>query len=140
MPITTETIETLIELAKQVSQKAYCPYSQFSVGSAILLSNGEIYSGCNVENISYGLSLCAERNAISHAVTQSEEKIELQMVVVYTPTATPTSPCGACRQVILEFANDNTQILCICDSDQQLKIRIEDLLPHAFNRIETSSS
>ena len=87
--------------ARAAAEKAYAPYSGFRVGAAVLAASGKVFSGCNVENASYGLCNCAERTAIFNAVAAGEQV--LRAVVVYTPTANPTSPCGACRQVISEF-------------------------------------
>ena len=92
----------LIEEAQQASQRAYCPYSKFPVGAALLGKSGRIFSGCNVENVSYGLTICAERTAIFKAVSEGER--EFDTIVIYTPTDTLTGPCGACRQVMAEFA------------------------------------
>ena len=80
---------------------AYCRYSKFRVGAAVLTADGEIVAGCNVENASYGLTMCAERSAIFQAVAQGHR--DLKAVVIVTPTRSPTPPCGACRQVINEF-------------------------------------
>lgn len=123
-------LEELIEKAKKASENAYSPYSNFKVGAAVLLDNGKIYSGCNVENASYGLTICAERNAIFKAVSE-EKKILIVKIVVFTPTDTATPPCGACRQVINEFGKD-TEIIGVCYSDKSYRISIKDLLPHSF--------
>ncbi|SNS76144.1 cytidine deaminase [Ekhidna lutea] len=120
----------LKEKAKNASQNAYAPYSNFKVGCAILLKSGNVYTGCNIENASFGLTVCAERNAIANAIA-SEGKIELDKVVVYTPTSTPTPPCGACRQVIHEFGSPT--VSSFCDSGESTKHRMEELLTNAFN-------
>ncbi len=120
------------EKARSVAVKAHAPYSSFRVGSAILTKSGNVYVGCNVENTSYGLTTCAERNAIASAVA-TEGKIELEQVVVYTPTKKPASPCGVCRQVIYEFCESNVKIHCCCDSDEVLDTSIRQLLPEAFS-------
>ena len=116
-------------LAKAASAKAYCPYSKFRVGAAVLADSGKIYTGCNVENASYGLTICAERNAIFHAACDGMERIEA--VVIYTPTSTPSAPCGACRQVINEFGED-ARIISVCDAKTILDMKLSELLPHAF--------
>lgn len=115
--------------ARQAAGNAYAPYSGFAVGAAILLSSGKIYSGCNVENASYGLTNCAERTAIFTAAAHGERK--LRCVVVYTPTPTATAPCGACRQVIHEFG-PNVRVISICDGKARTDTTIKDLLPGAF--------
>ncbi|MEO9484789.1 MAG: cytidine deaminase [Ekhidna sp.] len=120
----------LKEAAKNASKHAYAPYSKFKVGCALLTKSGNLYTGCNVENASYGLTICAERNAIAQAVNQ-EGSIEIEKLVVYTPTATPTPPCGACRQVIHEFGNPT--IVSFCDKSESNSHKASDLLPHAFD-------
>src|SRR4051812_35628019 len=92
----------LINAAKQAQKMAYCPYSRYPVGAAVLTASGRIFAGCNVENASFGLSLCAERNAIFAAVGHGQKQIRAIAVV-----ARAARPCGACRQVMLEFADKN---------------------------------
>src|SRR6266478_2322536 len=100
--------DRLLRLARAAMKKAYAPYSQFRVGAALLTTNGKIFSGCNVENASYGMSNCAERTAIFSAVAQLGPKIEIRAVSVVNDRGVPCSPCGACRQVIYEFGPDAT--------------------------------
>jgi len=119
----------MIALAKEACSKAYCPYSKFPVGAAVLSASGEIFTGCNVENASYGLTICAERNAIFHACCNGMKR--LAVLVLYTPTETPTAPCGACRQVINEFG-ENARIFCVCDSSATIDTSLSDLLPISF--------
>ena len=121
----------LIAAARRAAQTAYAPYSKFRVGAAVLTRTGEIYTGCNVENASYGLSNCAERTAVFTAVAAGERKIAA--VAVYTPTWKPTLPCGACRQVIHEFG-PKAVILCACRSRKRLETTLDQLLPGAFGR------
>src|SRR3954451_20352846 len=123
----------LLTAAKQAAGRAYCPYSRFRVGAAVLTNRGDIFAGCNVENASYGLTICAERNAVFQAVAASdvESPPELRAVLVYTPTPAPTAPCGACRQVINEFGPD-AQVLSVCDGPGMLGATLSDLLPKAF--------
>lgn len=125
-------LEKLKNRAKEVAQNAYAPYSKFRVGCAILTKTGNIYTGCNVENMSYGLTICAERNAIFNAVA-TEGKIEMEQVVVYTETNQPSSPCGACRQIIYEFCGSNVKIHSFCDTDKTFDTTIKEFLPAAFN-------
>ena len=115
--------------AKAAASQAYAPYSKFRVGAAVLTDTGKIFSGCNVENASYGLCNCAERTAIFSAVAAGERK--LKCVVVYTPTRTATAPCGACRQVIFEFG-PSVRIVSICAGRDQIDGSIRSLLPAAF--------
>ncbi|MBU6485916.1 MAG: cytidine deaminase [Betaproteobacteria bacterium] len=119
----------LADAARRASANAHCPYSRFRVGAAVLTGDGGIAAGCNVENASYGLTVCAERSAVTRAVADGARSIEA--VVVYTPTAEPVTPCGACRQVIAEFGRD-ARIRCICDGPGVLEFCAADLLPSAF--------
>jgi cytidine deaminase len=121
----------LLKAAKAAAARAYCPYSRFTVGAAILTDRGEIYAGCNVENASYGLTICAERNAIFQAVSRSAAPLVIRAVLVYTPTPVPTAPCGACRQVINEFGPD-AAIVSVCDGPATTSHQLSELLPDAF--------
>jgi cytidine deaminase len=123
--VLTKLRATSIEAAK----RAYCPYSHFPVGAAVLTAEGGIFSGCNVENASFGLTICAERNAIFQAVACGSQQITA--VVIYTPTASPGAPCGACRQVINEFG-PKAEIYCFCDGMKELHVSMSELLKHAF--------
>jgi cytidine deaminase len=98
-----KTQARLIKLARAAMKNAYAPYSKFHVGAAILLKDGRVFTGCNVENASYGLTICAERNAIFAAVAASKKKPEIVAVAVLNHKGVACSPCGACRQVIAEF-------------------------------------
>ena len=124
-----DMVHRLRDAACIASANAYAPYSKFRVGAACLTAGGGVFTGVNVENASYGLTVCAERNAVFHAVAAGER--EIRAVLVYTPTAEPTTPCGACRQVLSEFGGDIT-ILCHCDGDAVLETSIAELLPHRF--------
>ena len=115
--------------AKAASARAYCPYSRFAVGCAVLTADGAIASGCNVENASYGLTSCAERNAIFRAVGDGATSVAA--LVVYTPTPAPVTPCGACRQVIAEFGRD-ARVRAICDGPDTIDYTIGELLPAEF--------
>ena len=121
----------LLELAIEARKNSYSPYSNFPIGAALLCKNGEIYTGTNVENVSYGLTNCAERTAIFKAV--SEGVREFDTMVVVADTERPIPPCGACRQVILEFGEDIQLVLANLKGDYQ-EYQIKDLLPGAFNR------
>lgn len=128
-PLAAEMRTRLVKAARAAAQAAYSPYSNFPVGSAVLAGSGGIYAAGNVENASYGLSLCAERGAIVAAVSAGERT--LTAVAVYTPTTTPTAPCGACRQVLNEFG-PSAAVLCVCDSAQRLETTLSALLGEAF--------
>jgi cytidine deaminase len=121
----------MIAAARQAAANAYCPYSRFQVGAAVLTWNGDIFSGCNVENASYGLTVCAERNAIFQAVAKAAGALAIRAVVVFTPTSAPTAPCGACRQVINEFGAD-AEVISVCDGPDMIASRLDELLPEAF--------
>jgi cytidine deaminase len=119
----------LEKAARSAAARAYAPYSRFRVGAAVLCASGKVYSGCNVENASYGLCNCGERTAIFSAVAAGERSI--RAVAVYTPTPLPTAPCGACRQVIHEFGPD-ALVISVCDSKNRIETRLSSLLPGAF--------
>jgi cytidine deaminase len=131
MVLTESVSGELTAAARRAAAHAYCPYSRFPVGAAVLTSSGEIFAGCNVENASYGLTICAERNAVFQAVTLGQGRLVIQAVVVYTPTPQPTAPCGACRQVINEFGPD-AEVISICDGTAVIRSRLGSLLPEAF--------
>ena len=116
--------------ATRVMSNAHAPYSKFRVGAAILLTNGKIFSGCNVENASYGLCNCAERTAIFTAVAEMGPKIEIQAVAVTNDRGMACSPCGACRQVIYEFGPNATVFFQGTDGPKQAHIK--ELLPEGF--------
>ncbi|WP_207724774.1 cytidine deaminase [Thermanaerosceptrum fracticalcis] len=121
--------DILIEKARQAREHAYAPYSGFKVGAALLAQNGEIYTGCNVENASYGLTSCAERNAVFKAVCAGERKFERLALV--TDLVNPAAPCGACRQVLAEFAPDLTVIMANTRGEKRITT-VRELLPYAF--------
>ena len=123
-----ETIDRLVEAASEVRDKAHAPYSTFTVGAAVVDEDGHIHVGCNVENASYGLSVCAERHAVAAAVSAGVDSIKGLAVV--TDTSPPSSPCGACRQVLVEFG-DFPVILANLEGEQTLTTAVE-LLPDAF--------
>ena len=123
------TLKELIQRARAAASRAYCPYSRFRVGAAVLTASGAVFDGCNVENASYGLTCCAERNALFQMVVSGNTK--LAAVVIYTPTAEPTAPCGACRQVINEFGPD-ALVVSTCDGPAVHTKRLSELLPGAF--------
>jgi cytidine deaminase len=116
--------------ATKVMKNAHAPYSKFHVGAAILLTNGKIFSGCNVENASYGMTNCAERTAIFSAVAELGPKIEIQAVTVTNDHDVACSPCGACRQVIYEFGPDATIFFQGATGPKQA--HITELLPEGF--------
>lgn len=122
--------KTLEKTAARVMKNAHAPYSNFRVGAAILLTNGTVFSGCNVENASYGMTNCAERTAIFTAVAELGPKIEIKAVAVTNDRGVPCSPCGACRQVIYEFGPNATVFFQGSDGPKQA--HITELLPEGF--------
>jgi cytidine deaminase len=123
-------VQEMRVVAEAAMNNAYCRYSKFRVGAAVLSEDGEIFGGCNVENASYGLTMCAERNAIFQAVAQGLRK--LKAVVVVTPTGKGTPPCGACRQVIYEFCEEADADIFIFSGNDVGTFKLSALLPEAF--------
>ncbi len=129
----TETDKKLLAEAKRVRDFAYCPYSKFAVGAAVLGASGEIYGGCNVENAAYSVTNCAERTAIYNAVSAGEEDI-LALAVV-TESSPPATPCGACRQVVAEFRIPHILIANLAGEVKEMTL--SELLPDAFSGEDT---
>ncbi|MBU6429623.1 MAG: cytidine deaminase [Cyanobacteria bacterium REEB65] len=119
----------LLEHARRAMSRAYAPYSSFKVGAALLTANGAIVTGCNVENASYGLTLCAERVAMGAAIAAGHR--DFSAIAILSSHAAPCTPCGACRQVLAEFAPDLRVILEQPDG-QIWEIALGELLPHQF--------
>lgn len=130
MNLNQEILE-LIDRAKQASLNSYSPYSKFKVGAALINQEGEIFAGCNVENLSFPAGICAEQTAICKAVSETGNSLKIRSLVIYTSTQKVTTPCGICRQVINEFACSDTRIVCACDSNEVLDIAFSDLFPAA---------
>lgn len=124
-------ISKIIEAAKKARENAYIPYSNFSVGAALLTEEGDIITGCNIENASFGLTNCAERTAIFKAISEGMTKFQALAVVADSPQ--PISPCGACRQVIAEFCHPDMPIYLTNIKGDLKKTTIKELLPDAFN-------
>lgn len=122
--------EKLLEKAKEVSKLAYAPYSDFPVGACVLTEKGGVYVGCNIENASYGLTICAERNAIASAVASGDTKIKA--VAIYSPKMQKCFPCGACRQVIFEFQKCSDLDVVVQDGENIKVYKINELLPEGF--------
>jgi cytidine deaminase len=128
-----DIVEGMRAAARAAMRNAYSPYSKFRVGAAILTADGEIFAGCNVENASYGLTTCAERNAIFQAVAKGalSKDRKLKAVVIVTPKKKLATPCGACRQVINEFG-PNAEVFIFGRGKTGQKIALSKLLPRAF--------
>ncbi len=118
----------LIEKAKEASRKAYAPYSNYKVGAALLTKSGKVYTGCNIENSSYGLTNCAERTAVFKAVSEGE--MEFEKIVIYADSPNLPTPCGACRQVLSEFGPELK--ITIISNKEQMETSILELLPLGF--------
>lgn len=123
-------IQKIINKAKAVREKAYCPYSKFSVGAALLCDDGTIIDGCNVENVSYGLTICAERTAICKAVSQGQ-KVFKCIAICAEMKDKFVGPCGACRQVLAEF-NLNLDVYLCKPNNEIMKTSVAQLLPLSF--------
>lgn len=126
------TIERLQEAARQAAAHAYAPYSKFRVGAALLFDDGFVATGCNVENLSYGLTMCAERNAVSNAVTQRGASGKIVAVAVTNLNAAASPPCGGCRQVLSEFVSDDAVVSFPGDNGLELR-PFRELFPFAFH-------
>ena len=122
--------ETLVERATEALENAHAPYSNFRVGAALLTTDGEIFSGCNVENAAYGSTICAERTAIFKAVSEGKKEFSTIAIVLETDDGIG-SPCGACRQVMNEFNADMKVIMANTDGDYKVG-SVEELLPDSF--------
>lgn len=123
--------EQLWEAAKAAAARAYAPYSKFHVGAALLAGSGAIYTGCNVENASYGLTNCAERSAIFSGVGAEGDKFTIRAIAVYNANQVACSPCGACRQVIFEFGP--AALVMFQGRNGREHASISDLLPAGFS-------
>ena len=123
-------LNAALDAAKAAMKNAYAPYSKFRVGAAVLTSTGKIFTGCNVENASYGMTNCAERTAIFSAVAANGPKLEIRAVAVINDRGVPSSPCGACRQVIYEFGPE--AIIFFPGAKGWKQAHITELLPEGF--------
>jgi cytidine deaminase len=125
--------DTLLTAARDAAKLGYTPYSSFPVGAAILMKNGTIILGANIENSSYGLTVCAERNAMFRAHLEGFRKVDIVAMAVSGPTDHPISPCGACRQVMAELLPIHTPVYLTNDTNAVLDMTVETLLPYAFD-------
>lgn len=123
--------QTLMDKAIEASKNAYVPYSHFPVGACILTEDDKIFTGCNFENASFGLTICAERNAVGSAISEGCKKIKA--IAVYSPKMNNCYPCGACRQVLHEFKSDNGIDVILKNNAELTIFKIEELLPGGFN-------
>jgi cytidine deaminase len=121
--------DAVMDAARDASRNAYAPYSNFRVGAAILTEGGQIHAGCNVENASYGLAICAERNAAAAMAFANPGDREIRLVAVFSPDAAPCFPCGACRQVLREFG---CKEILVEEASGLRRYPFEEILPHSF--------
>ena len=121
----------LVAEAREALKRSYSPYSRFPVGAAVLTRSGKIFAAPNIENASYGLTLCAERNAVFHAVSAGER--DISALVLYTPTNELYTPCGACRQVLAEFLAGDAQVICVAERGPTKTFTVDALLPVKFS-------
>ena len=129
---TTETaLQSLLDMARQAALHAYAPYSGFRVGAALRLTNGEIVTGANVENVSYGLTICAERSALVRAVSQFGPEIRVEAVAIANLNQVASPPCGACRQVLSEFIQPDAPVIFPSTGGDRT-MTFNELLPLAF--------
>ncbi|WP_449463094.1 cytidine deaminase [Streptococcus suis] len=124
-----ETID-LIELAVKNSQKAYVPYSKFPVSAVLVAKAGEIFTGVNIENASFGLTNCAERTAIFKAISEGVK--DFSEIIIYGETEKPISPCGACRQVMAEFFDKDLKVTLVAKDKSTVEMTVGELLPYSF--------
>ncbi|WP_010249073.1 cytidine deaminase [Acetivibrio cellulolyticus] len=122
--------ENLVKLANDIKKNAYAPYSNFHVGAALIGNSGKVYTGVNIENSSYGATICAERTAICKAISEGEKSIKA--IAIASDSEDYTFPCGICRQVILEFADKDLVILCSNNNGKYKVFSLNDFLPNAF--------
>lgn len=129
----------LLEAARAAREQAYAPYSRFRVGAALLTADGTVVPGCNVENVSYGLTVCAERVAVNNAVAQGHREFVAVAIAAGTPNATP--PCGMCRQVLFEFAPELTVVLppAAGSSEPPELTTLRSFLPRGFGPADLSA-
>ena len=120
----------LIDLVVETTKNAYVPYSHFPVGAILVAKNGQVFTGVNVENASFGLTNCAERTAIFKAV--SEGFLDFEELIVYGETEKPISPCGACRQVMAEFVNKDLPVTLVAKDKSTVVMTVKELLPYSF--------
>lgn len=120
----------LIDLAIEASKKAYVPYSHFPVGAVLVAKDGQVFTGVNVENASFGLTNCGERTAIFKAV--SEGVTEFSELIIYGETEKPISPCGACRQVMAEFFSPDLKVTLVAKDKSTVEMTVGELLPYSF--------
>ena len=129
-----DNVDNLINMAKDARTRAYAPYSGFKVGAALLCSDGTIYTGCNIENISFTPTVCAERTAIFKAISEGNKNFS--KISVVTGDSKPSPPCGVCRQVLSEFVGPDFEVILATTSGELNILKFKELFPHTFEPIE----
>lgn len=128
------SIDEKYNLVLDARSRSYSPYSNFAVGALCILNDDTVIKGCNVENMSYGLAMCAERNAIFSTITQGYNYKDIKEIVIIADTEKPVSPCGACRQVMAEFLSPDTKITMFNLKKEYLVMKLDELLPYSFDK------
>jgi cytidine deaminase len=123
----------LVKMAIDIKEKAYCPYSNFRVGAALETDSGKIYTGVNIENVSYGASNCAERTAVFKAVSEGE--IKIKAIAIASDSEDLILPCGICRQVLCEFGDRDMKVICSKKNGEYKVFTLDEILPEAFRTI-----
>lgn len=124
----------LVDLAIEASKNAYVPYSHFPIGAALVAKDGRVFTGCNVENASFGLTNCGERTAIFKAVSEGAK--EFKELVIFGKTEQPISPCGACRQVMVEFFDKDLPVTLVAEDRSTVVMTVQELLPYSFTDLK----
>ena len=127
-----DLIERLKKQAVEAASNSYSPYSEFRVGASVISESGQVYSGCNVENASFGLTQCAERSALTAAISAGEAPGSLRCLVLYIPGQQAHPPCGACRQVMRELMAEDSVVYSFCDTEEMRSWSANDYLPDPF--------
>jgi cytidine deaminase len=128
------TYDELAKLALKAKEKAYAPYSGFKVGAALITSSGKVFTGVNIENVSFGATNCAERTAVFKAVSEGEKEIEA--IAIAGDSVDITYPCGICRQVLIEFCSKDAKIICCRENGDYKIYKLSELLPLPFSDID----
>lgn len=136
MDLQPEQIEALAEQAKKIKARAYVPYSHFPVGAAVLYKDGEVISGVNVENVSFGATNCAERTALFTGITQGYGKHDVAAIAVAANTQDYITPCSICRQVMVELCESDTPVFLTNGKGEIKRVTVSELVPYAFDTLD----
>lgn len=133
MPLTKDLEATLAQAARTAAKNAHSPYSELTVGAAVLTDSNEVFHGCNVESASYGLTCCAERVALFSAIAAGHRAGSMTAIVIYVPGDRAFTACGACRQIISELMPPDAPVISICDSSDRIDWTVDHCLPSPFS-------